>query len=118
MQVRVTDNFIANLQSIEDYWLATDFSSGYDQLIESLSLQVIPNLESYPQMGRLFSRHAGESVDALLKMDKFATHLPNIREYLLEDYLLLYLLSDSVFLLAIKHHLQLSYDLSGLWLSR
>jgi hypothetical protein len=35
----------------------------------------------------------------------------------MEDYLLLYLPTDAMYLLAIKHHQQLSYDLAGLWLN-
>jgi hypothetical protein len=60
MQVRFTDNFIANLQNVETYWIEAGFPAGYDQLLESLSAQVIPNLESYPEMGRPFARHDAE----------------------------------------------------------
>ncbi len=115
MQIRITDNFIANLQSIEEYWNETDFPPGYDQLLELLTAQIIPNLEHYPEMGRLFCRHRIDSVDAINRIQQFADQFATIREYILEDYLLLYSLADSVYLLSIKHHRQLSYDLAGLW---
>ena len=118
MQIRITDNFAANLQSIESCWTETDFPQGYDQLLETLQVQVIPNLEQYPEMGRCFSRHTPESVEASIRIQKLANHEQAIREYLLKDYLLLYLLSDAVYLLAIKHHQQLAYDFERLWLNR
>jgi hypothetical protein len=39
-----------------------------------------------------------------------------VRELIVGDYLILYALRDpDVYLLAIKHHLQLSFDLQGHW---
>lgn len=117
MQVRITDNFSANLQSIEDYWAGTDFPQSFDRLLDELDQSVIPNLERYPEMGRPFSRHPCESVEARVCTERQTVSLSSIREYLLEDYLLLYLSADAVYLLAIKHHKQLSYDFDRLWLN-
>lgn len=118
MQIRITDNFIANLQSIETYWNDSEFPQGHDQLLDLLTAQVIPNLERYPEIGRLFCRHSNDSVDAINRINQLADQYSAIREYILEDYLLLYSLADSVYLLSIKHHRQLSYDLVGLWQCR
>ncbi|MEI8573588.1 type II toxin-antitoxin system RelE/ParE family toxin [Methylomonas sp. LW13] len=118
MQVRFTDNFLANLQDIEGYWQVNNFPQAYDRLLDSLEDSVIPNLERYPEMGRLFARHNPDSVEALSATGRIADHYPAVREYVLEDYLLLYLPTDAVYLLAIKHYQQLSYDLAGLWLNR
>jgi hypothetical protein len=72
MQVRFTDNFLANLQDIDDYWQACDFPQGYDRLLECLSDPVIPNLERHPEMGRLFARHNPESIEALSVTERIA----------------------------------------------
>lgn len=118
MQVRITDNFADNLQSIEDYWSVTDFPQSYDRLLDELVKVVIPNLENYPDMGRRFSRHPADSVEALVSIEKLAVDESAVREYLMADYLLLYLLADAVYLLSIKHHKQLSYAFDRLWLNR
>lgn len=40
----------------------------------------------------------------------------DIREYLMEDYLLLYAIVDrAIYLLSIRHHKQLSFDFAQLW---
>lgn len=117
MLVRFTDNFLANLDSIENYWLAAGFPANFDRLLETLSADVIPNLESFPEMGRSFARYEAESAEAKIRIGKLGTLYPKIREYLLEDYLLLYLLTDAVYMLAVKHHKQLSYDFEHLWLN-
>lgn len=118
MRVRFTDNFLANLNSIENYWLAAGFPANYDRLLETLSADVVPNLESFPEMGRPFSRYEADSAEAKIRIDKLGTLYTKIREYLLEDYLLLYLLTDAVYMLAVKHHKQLSYDFQHLWLNQ
>lgn len=42
--------------------------------------------------------------------------LDELREYLMPDYLLLYLRQDmAIYLLAIKHHRQLSFDFDRHW---
>ncbi len=46
----------------------------------------------------------------------FLQNLAAIREYIADDYLLLYAVRDSgVFLLSIRHHRQLSFDLRTYW---
>ena len=41
---------------------------------------------------------------------------PNLRELIVGDYLLLYAVrQDNIYLLSVKHHLQLSFDLAGHW---
>ncbi len=117
MRVRFTDNFLANLQDIDDFWQTNNFPQAYDRLLDSLNDPVIPNLERYPEMGRLFARHSPESVEAMSVTERLVDRYLAIREYIMEDYLLLYLPTDAVYLLAIKYHQQLSYDLAGLWLN-
>ena len=64
-----------------------------------------------------------ESVEAVTRLEKLNKHLTKLdrmgefREYVMDDYLVLYVILASVaYLLAIKHHKQLSFDFERLWL--
>jgi hypothetical protein len=122
MVIRFTANFEANLHSIEDFWAETDFPQGYDGLLDELGDTVIPNLERYPAMGRPFLARQAESVEAASAQEKLQAQLARfgegceIREYLLEDYLLLYVVIDqAIYLLSIRHYKQLSFEFGQLW---
>ncbi|CAD6881186.1 hypothetical protein [Methylomonas albis] len=62
-------------------------------------------------MGRLFARHNPESIEALNVIEKIPSDICRSAK-------LFYLQTDTVYMLAIKHYQQLSYDLAGLWLTR
>lgn len=125
MTIKFTENFEANLETIEAFWSESDFPQGYDRLLDELSDTVIPNLERFPTMGRPFLASRPESVEAVSKQEKLRAQLArlgesgDIREYVMEDYLLLYaILNEAVYLLSIRHHKQLSFDFAHLWLDR
>ena len=90
-----------------------------DELLET----VIPNLERFPEMGRPFMAHQPRSVEATNALAMLRTRLSALtpdtdalREYVLKDYLLLYALIDgAIYLLAIRHQRQLSFDFEGHW---
>ena len=120
--VKFTANFEANLESIEVFWNESEFPQGYDRLLEDLDATLIPNLERFPQMGRSFIGRQPQSVEALSKHEQLCARLARlakdaeIREYVLDDYLLLYaLVKSDVYLLSIRHHKQLSFDFAHLW---
>ncbi len=120
--IRFTANFEANLLAIEAYWAEIDSPRDYDRLLDELGDTVIPNLERYPAMGRPFMARQAESVEAVSAQEKLRTQLArlgessDIRESLMEDYLLLYAIIDrAVCLLSIRHHKQLSFDFPQLW---
>jgi plasmid stabilization system protein ParE len=119
VQVRVTANFEANLDSIRDFLLAENAASGFDQLLERLFEHVIPNLARFPDMGRDFGALTAlsrEGEAALRQLRRIAGRDTTLREYITEDYLLLYAVrASTVFLLSIRHHRQLSFDLRGHW---
>lgn len=130
-QVRFTTNFEANLVNIEAFWVQNEFPAGYDRLLDALSDTVIANLERHPRIGRSFFGRLPESVEALSQVEKLQTGpaghetVAGIREYVMDDYLVLYAVLDQkkpkatvVYLLAIKHHKQLSFDFQRLWLNR
>jgi hypothetical protein len=53
-----------------------------------------------------------QKLDALLRTLDTAAARAEVREYVMTDYLLLYaLVGEVIYLLAIKHHKQLSFDI-------
>lgn len=116
--VKLTANFEHNLDSIEAFLTEAEASQAYDALLDGLVDTVIPNLEQFPEIGRLFMQRPAKSVEvsnglkALQKKLKGGT----LHEYLFSDYLMLYARYDDViYLLSIKHHRQLSFDLNSIW---
>ncbi|MCK0509270.1 type II toxin-antitoxin system RelE/ParE family toxin [Aromatoleum anaerobium] len=50
------------------------------------------------------------------KLSALTQDMDALREYVLKDYLLLYaLIDDAIYLLAIRHQRQLSFDFEGHW---
>ena len=95
-----------------------DAPRAYASLLEELLNTVIPNLEQFPKMGRPFLAREAQSIEsqAMIERLKARTGRGEIREYLTNDYLILYaLIGDAAYLLSIRHHRQLSFDLHGFW---
>jgi plasmid stabilization system protein ParE len=120
--IKLTANFERNLEEIEQFLIEADAGSAYDGLLDELLETVIPNLERFPAMGRSFmdrpirSVEASNGIDTLRgKLAKIGSNV-EIREYVLQYYLMLYAFTgNEVFLLAIRHHKQLSFDFQALW---
>ena len=115
--VRTTTNFEKNLESIESFWTENDYPRGFEKLLDELSETVVPNLEKFPGMGRSFLLRRTESVEEVTRVKKIAARVAKLdgkvelREYVMDDYLVLYaVLKSAVYLLAIKHHKQLGFD--------
>lgn len=124
--VRLTDNFRRNLEEIERFLCEADADHAYAGLLDELLDRVIPNLEQFPQMGRPFLDREFNSVEtatagkALKKrLADLTTDSSSLREYVMDNYLVLYAtISDVVYLLSIKHHRQLSFDFDAQWKSK
>jgi hypothetical protein len=125
-RVQYARNFASNLESIEAFWLDNDFAQGYERLLDALTDVVVPNLQRHPRMGGRFLNRAVESVEAKRLLERIGLQLSalgpdaEVREYVMDEYLVLYLVSDGhagdaggVRLLAIKHHKQLGFDVPG-----
>jgi hypothetical protein len=116
--VHFTANFEANLSAIEAFWADNAWPAGLDKLLDELTDTTAPNLERFPQMGRNFlQQRRATSVEALTRQEALQLQLAQIaaqaelREYLMQDYLVLYaLVRDDVYLLSVRHHKQLSFD--------
>lgn len=124
--VKFTANFEANLASIEAFWRDQEAPQAYALLLEDLGQTVIGNLEQHPRLGRRFLARSTQSVEARGRVANLQRRLGDIdlREYLMGDYLILYGVDSaagaarrppSVYLLAIRHHRQLSFDFYGFW---
>ena len=116
--VKLTANFERNLEAIEAFLAEADALHAYDRLLDDLVDTLIPNLEHFPTMGRLFLERPVRSVEVANALERLQAKLRDgeLREYLFADYLVLYARFDKIIhLLAIKHHRQLSFDFQMLW---
>jgi plasmid stabilization system protein ParE len=120
--VKLAANFERNLEEIEQFLIDAEASSAYDALRSDLLETVIPNLERFPAMGHPFMNRPVRSVEASNGIDVLQGKLARIdskaeiREVVLEYYPMLYAFTGKeVFLLAIRHHKQLSFDFKALW---
>lgn len=121
--VRLTANFERNLADIERFLIEVEGPQAYDALLDELLDTVIPNLERFPGMGRPFLTNAARSVETTNALEalraKVSALTPDpeaLREYILDHYLVLYAKIDAnLYLLAIKHHRQLSFDFHSHW---
>ena len=122
--VKFTANFERNLEDIEQFLTEQEAPQAFDGLLDELLETVIPNLEQFPEMGRPFMARQPRSVETTNALAKLRTKLSGLnqemdalREYVLKDYLLLYVLIDgaTIYMLAIRHHRQLSFDFEGHW---
>jgi plasmid stabilization system protein ParE len=117
--VRFTPNLEANLTDIERYWADNQFPAGFDRLMAELLDTVIRNLENHPRYGRRFFDRQAQTLQVQQKTESIATELSKVitngelREYVMTDYTVLYaLVADTIYLLSIKHHKQLLFDLA------
>jgi plasmid stabilization system protein ParE len=118
-EVRVTENFVSNLDSIRAYLEEQAGEAAFEALLDWLFDTLIPILEQFPRIGRDFPGREPASAEGTAKREMLISRLAGeceIREYISEDHLALYALKRStVFLLSIRHHRQLSFDLRGHW---
>jgi plasmid stabilization system protein ParE len=120
--IKLTANFERNLGDIESFLQDASAPQAFDELLDELSDTVIPNLERFPGLGRLFLARPVRSVEARNRVERLTKQLlalddrAQLREYVMPHYLLLYATVDQVvYLLSIRHHRQLSFDFQALW---
>ena len=122
--VKLTAHFEKNLEEIATFLVDVEAPQAFDTLLDELTDTVVPNLERYPSMGRLFLERPARSVEVSNGIERLAKqlgaidHNGELREYVMTHYLLLYArIGDTVYLLSVRHHRQLSFDLEGHWLA-
>ena len=117
--VRITFNFEQNLEAIRRFLTGNEAPHAFDDLIVHLFDTVIPNLERFPEMGVEFMRRLPLSLEGRTAQEDVSKRLGNaaLREYIFQEYLILYAVrDDKIYLLALKHHRQLCFDLKSFWL--
>jgi plasmid stabilization system protein ParE len=117
--VYATQNFADNLDEIQRFLREREVPHAFHALLQRLFETIIPNLQRFPEMGLDFLARRPASAEGLARLEALRKRLGNgveIREYITGDYLLLYAVrDDGIYLLSIKHHLQLSFDLNDHW---
>ena len=119
--VKLTENFERNLEAIEAFWIERELAEGYDRLLDDLTETVVANLELFPEMGPPLLSRKATSVEEASKQGQLKHRLARfadgeLREYVLQEYLVLYAhLDETIYLLSIRHHRQLSFDFAHLW---
>jgi len=121
--VKFTANFERNLEGIELFLTEVQAPQAFDGLLNELLETVIPNLERFPEMGRPFLARQPRSVETTnalttlrAKLSVLTPDADALREYVLKDYLLLYVpIGGTISLLDIRHQRQLSFDFEGHW---
>jgi hypothetical protein len=117
--VKVTANFERNLERIRAFLSDAGAGQAFDALIEGLDARVVPAIERFPDIGASFAAKAPLSREGQVLFERMvALAGPNaeVRQLIEGDYIVLYLVrGDSVFLLSIRHHRELSFDFSAHW---
>ena len=119
-KVRVTRNFEQNLEDIRQFLTDSEAPQAFDVLLDHLFVTLIPNLERFPAIGVDFMARQTLSLEGRALHERLIALLEDaaLREYIFGDYLVLYaVVADKIYLLAIKHHRQLTFDLKGFWAS-
>lgn len=118
-RVELTASFLERLDAIEAFLTEADAAFAFDDLLAELRVTVIPNLARFPRIGRRYLENPPQSAEALAQLGALPAGAANaLREYLHGDYLLLYAAmeaNDTVYLLSIRHHRQLTFDFSAHW---
>ena len=118
-QVELTASFLERLNSIEAFLGEANAAFAFDDLVDNIRTTVIPNLRRFPRIGRPYLANPPQSAEALALLASLPVGAANaLREYLHGDYLMLYTViyeTETVYLLSIRHHRQLSFDFAGLW---
>lgn len=118
-RVELTASFLEHLDVIEALLIEADAAFAFDDLLAELRATVIPNLARVPRIGRRYLDNPPQSAEALAQLATLPTGAAGaLREYLHGDYLMLYAVIDAVetvYLLCVRHHRQLSFDFARLW---
>ena len=115
--VRIASNFERNLDAIRDFLAEQGASAPFTGLVESVVLRLVPMLESHPRVGRDWMLRTPLTAKGRALRARIKVKLGNareLREFVLDDYLVLYSIDGSVLtLLAVRHHRQLTFDVSS-----
>ncbi len=119
VKVLVTANFERNLAEVREFLASAGAEAAFESLVDRLASELIANLERFPDLGADFVARAPLSREGQALFERLvamAGASADLRQLVEGDYVVLYLVrADSLFLLSIRHHRQLSFDLAGHW---
>lgn len=122
LTVKLTGNFERNLEELEAFLVEAEAVHAFDAPLDELTDTVIPNLESFPSMGRLLLQRPVRSIEVANGIARLTPQLGSLatdgelREYVMTHCLLLYArIRGTVYLLSIRHQRQLSFDCLSHW---
>jgi hypothetical protein len=109
---------LENLEAIRIF-LGDEGRATFKRLLHRLFDDLVPTFCRFPRSGRAFLAYPIRSLEArsaVRCLKRLLRPRDDLRDFILDEYLLLYLLRDArVIFLAIKHHRQLSFDLHQFW---
>jgi plasmid stabilization system protein ParE len=118
-RVDLTASLLERQEAIEAFLAEADAAFAFDRLLAELRSAAIPNLRSYPRVGRSYLDQQPQSTEALAKLAALRPGAADaLREYLHGDYLIPYTLDATgkvVHLLSVRHHRELSFQFARLW---
>lgn len=118
-RVELTASFLECLDVVEAFLNKTKADFAYDNLLAELRATIIPSLARFPRIGWHYLENPPQSAEALVQLAKLPSGAAGaLREYMHGDYLMLYAVMDAeetVYLLSVRYHLQLSFDFARLW---
>jgi plasmid stabilization system protein ParE len=114
-----TENFASNLDGIRTF-LGAKGERVFVRLRDRLFGEIVPSVCRFPRSGRALLAASVRSTAVRALVRKLRRRLRSgdeLRELIVDDYVLLYLLrGQRILFLAIKHQRQLSFDFPRLWL--
>jgi len=113
-----TENFSSNLSDIQTF-LGEDGRRAFDRFFKHLAEDIVPMLCRFPRSGRSFVERSVRSNEAMAMVQKLQENLregDDLREFISDEYLILYVVrAKQIVFLSIRHHLQLTFDLTRFW---
>jgi plasmid stabilization system protein ParE len=68
--VKLTANFERNLEEIETFLLEVGAPQAYASLLDELTDTIIPNLEKFPEVGRVFFSRPERSIEVINNLER------------------------------------------------
>lgn len=119
LPVRATTNFRRCLERIEAFLEEAQAGAEFDALVDRLVDEIVPALARFPELGADFLGRAPLSAEGkalFAKVASLAGAQTSVRQFVTGDYILLYAVrKEAVYLLALRHHRELSFDFRGHW---
>jgi plasmid stabilization system protein ParE len=118
-RVELTASFLERLDVIEAFLSEAEAAHAFDDLLAELRVTVFPNVARFPRIGRPYLNNPPQSVEALVQLATLSAGAAGaLREYLHGEYVMLYIAVEAhntVYMLSVRHHRELSIDFPRLW---